>query len=55
VTDAASFARFYWTQQLGTAGLLFAVTTTGGLGGAVLYGVFRPKRNDPRLAEARST
>jgi hypothetical protein len=55
VTDAASFSRFYWTQQLGTAGLLFAVTTAGGLGGAVLYGVFRPKRNDPRLAEARST
>lgn len=43
VTDTASFARFYWSQQLGTAGLLFAVTTAGGLGGAVLYGLFRPK------------
>jgi hypothetical protein len=55
VTDAASFSRFYWSQQLVTAGLLFAVTTAGGLGGAVLYGLFRPKQASPDLAEARST
>jgi hypothetical protein len=55
VTDAASFTSFYWSQQLGTAGLLFAVTTAGGLGGAVLYGVFRPKQASPGLAEVRST
>ena len=54
VTDTASFTRFYWSQQFGTAGLLFAVTTAGGLGGAVLYGLFRPKEPRPGLAEARS-
>jgi hypothetical protein len=55
VTDAASFTSFYWSQQLATAGLLFAVTAAGGLGGALLYGVFRPKQASPGLAEARST
>jgi hypothetical protein len=43
VTDADSFARLYWNQQLQTAGLLLLVTTAGGLGGGLLYGVFRPK------------
>jgi hypothetical protein len=55
VTDASSFAAFYWGQQLATAGLLFAVTTAGGLGGAVLYALFRPKPINAGLAEARST
>ncbi len=54
VTDAASFTRFYWTQQLGTAGLLFAVTTAGGLGGAVLYAFFRSKPLPPRRAETEA-
>ena len=43
VTDAASFTAFYWSQQFAVAGLIVAVTTVGGLGGALLYGVFRPK------------
>lgn len=43
VTDAASFAAFYWSQQVAVAGLLVGVTTAGGLGGALLYGVSRPK------------
>jgi hypothetical protein len=43
VTDAASFTGFYWSQQFAVAGLLVAVTTAGGLGGALLYGAFRPK------------
>jgi hypothetical protein len=43
VTDAASFTVFYWSQQFAVAGLIVAVTTVGGLGGALLYGVFRPK------------
>ena len=54
VTDAASFSRFYWSQQLGTAGLLFGVTTGGGLGGALLYALFRPKPIAPRGAEAEA-
>ena len=43
VTDAASFTVFYWSQQFAVAGLIVAVTTVGGLRGALLYGVFRPK------------
>jgi hypothetical protein len=43
VTDAASFTGFYWSEQLGSAGTIVALTTLGGLGGAGLYGVFRPK------------
>ena len=43
VTDAASFAAFYWSQQFAVAGMVVAVTAAGGLGGALLYGVFRPK------------
>jgi hypothetical protein len=50
VTDAASFAGFYWGEQLGTGGVVVALTTLGGLGGAGLYGVFRPKPAPPGTA-----
>ena len=43
VTDAASFTAFYWQEQFGTAGTIIILTTLGGLGGAALYGTFRPK------------
>jgi hypothetical protein len=43
VTDAASFARFYWGEQLSSAGTIVLLATLGGVGGAGLYGVFRPK------------
>ena len=43
VTDAASFTGFYWREQLGSAGTIVLLTSLGGLGGAGLYGVFRPK------------
>jgi len=43
VTDAGSFGRFYWGQQLATAGLLVGLGGAGGLGGGLLYGLFRPK------------
>jgi hypothetical protein len=43
VTDAASFADFYWEQQGLTAGTLFLVTLVGGLGGGLLYAAARPK------------
>jgi hypothetical protein len=54
VTDAASFTSFYWSQQFAVAGLIVAVTTAGGLGGASLYGVFRPKPLPP-APESRGT
>jgi hypothetical protein len=47
VNDADDFGRFYWGQQLTTAGLLIALSAAGGLGGSLLYGVFRPKTGLP--------
>jgi hypothetical protein len=43
VTDSHAFGRFYWGQQLATAGLLLGLSGAGGLGGALLYGFFRPR------------
>jgi len=54
VTDAASFTRFYWSQQLATAGLLLGVTTVAGVGGGVLYALFRPKPTATGRTEVRS-
>ena len=47
VTDAASFTALYWNEQFGGAGTVFALTALGGLGGAGLYGAFRPKPVTP--------
>jgi hypothetical protein len=38
-----SFTAFYWSEQLGSATTVLVLTTLGGLGGATLYGLFRPK------------
>lgn len=43
VHDAGSFTSFYWSEQLGSASTVLVLTTLGGLGGAALYGRFRPK------------
>jgi len=53
-TDAASFTGFYWTQQFTVATLIVAITTAGGLGGAFLYVVFRPKPTPPDVAVTRA-
>jgi hypothetical protein len=50
VTDAASFSSFYWGQQFQTAALIVVLTTVGGLGGALAYGITRPKRTSPAAA-----
>jgi hypothetical protein len=55
VTDSASFATFYWNQQLATAGTLVLLTTAGGAGGGVLYVLFRPKARLPATVERAST
>ncbi len=53
VTDAASFSRLYWNQQLSTAGLLLVVATATGLIGGVTYAI--TKRPDARsVAPGRS-
>ncbi len=43
VTDIETFTSFYWRYQLTVSGAVLLATTVGGLGGAVLYGLFRPK------------
>ena len=43
VTDVDSFTSFYWSSQFQTAGFVVLLTTVGGLGGAAIYGVSRPK------------
>jgi hypothetical protein len=50
VTDVDSFTAFYWREQLGTAATVLVLTTVGGLGGAALYGVFRPKPTVPEAS-----
>ncbi len=51
ITGTDSFTGFYWREQFGTAGTVLLMTGLGGLGGAGLYGVFRPK---PVVEEVRS-
>jgi hypothetical protein len=43
ITDAATFTTFYWGQQVSAAGTVLVLSLVGGLGGGVLYGIFRPK------------
>jgi hypothetical protein len=43
ITDAGTFTAFYWGQQASAAGTVLVLTLVGGVGGGVLYGVFRPK------------
>ena len=43
ITDTATFTAFYWGQQVSSAGTILGLTLAGGLGGGLLYGVFRPK------------
>jgi hypothetical protein len=52
VTDAASFTSFYWGDQLSTSTIVFALTLVGGLGGAALYGLARPKPVTPTTLAA---
>lgn len=47
VTDVDSFTLFYWSQQSQSAGLMLVLTTVGGLGGGLMYGVVRPKTRGP--------
>lgn len=47
VTDPESFGALYWSQQSTVGSTLLLITTAGGLGGAVLYGLTRPKPSVP--------
>ena len=52
VTDAASFTGFYWSEQLSSGGTVVVLTALGGIGGAGLYGLFRPKPRPEGSAQA---
>ncbi|MBI3748778.1 MAG: hypothetical protein HY262_08035 [Chloroflexi bacterium] len=52
VTDASSFTAFYWGEQLSNAGTVLGLTLLGGLGGAGMYGLTRPKAVPPESATA---
>ena len=47
ITDATSFATYYWTQQWETAASLATSATAFGLLGAVIYGATRPRTTRP--------
>jgi hypothetical protein len=55
ITDASSFTGFYWSQQLSSAGTVLVLTLAGGLGGGLLYGVFRPKAGATQSASPTVT
>ena len=52
VTDAASFTALYWGEQLGSAGTIVILSALGGVGGAGLYWLFRPKPILPETVAA---
>lgn len=39
ITDVATFTTFYWTQQLSNAGMTFALSVGGALGGGFMFGI----------------
>ena len=51
VTDAATFTSFYWSQQLATVLTVAVLTIGGAAGGAVVYGLTRPKGTPERRIE----
>ncbi len=52
VTDAGSFTSFYWGEQLSNGGIVLGLAILGGLGGATLYGLSRPKPVPPATIAA---
>ena len=52
VTDASTFARYYWDQQLSTASMLILLSTSFGVAGGVIYGVTRPRIGQAEPAPA---
>ena len=42
-TDVATFTSFYWSSQVSPVALVIVISTIGGLGGALAYGLTRPK------------
>ena len=53
VTDAGSFTGFYWSEQFGSGTTIVVLSALGGVGGAGLYGLFRPKPAAETVPAAR--
>ncbi len=47
ITNVEDFTAFYWREQMGTAGTVFVLALLGGIGGAAIYGIARPKASAP--------
>ncbi len=43
IRSVDDFTAFYWREQLGTAATVLLLCTAGGLAGALVYGLVRPK------------
>jgi hypothetical protein len=54
IMNVEDFASFYWREQLGTAGTVFVLALLGGLGGAAIYGIARPKATATGTAAPRA-
>jgi hypothetical protein len=44
IRNVDDFGAFYWREQLGTAATVFVLGVLGGLAGAAVYAIARPKR-----------
>ena len=47
VTSADEFARFYWTEQFSSAGLMVALSVTGSLVGGAMFGLANRRKLEP--------
>jgi hypothetical protein len=52
IMNVDDFTAFYWGEQLGTAVTVFVLGVLGGLGGAAIYGIARPKAAAPATTSA---
>jgi hypothetical protein len=52
VTDVATFTTFYWSQQIGSAGMTLLLSVGGAVVGGVMFGVANRRRPDEAKGEA---
>jgi hypothetical protein len=52
ITDVATFTTFYWTQQLGNAGMTLLLSVGGALGGGVMFGLANRRKPEDAAAPA---
>ena len=50
ITDVATFTSFYWTPQLGNAGMTFLLSVGGALGGGVMFGLANRRKPEDSAA-----